>query len=192
MPINYKIFKANLKVKEACYYPVLIPYTKISQDNLNKYISDRCTLTDSDIEAVIAAIKTQTALTFASGNSICFGDMGTFKPRIKMEFNSKGKAVKGTEKVFKVDFIPSASLLREFAAFKFKCIGFYDYTNFDFEKRLDMFLETFETGEYFNACTYASRLNVSKTTAYLEIKKLIAKGYVQHLVTLGRGVFIKI
>lgn len=170
----------------------IISKSLLSQDKSNVYISDRSSLTDSDMEAALKAIRTQMRLSFKAGNSIKFGDMGTLKPRIKVSFDKNGKIIKGSERVFKVDFIPAASLIRDFADFEFKCIGYVDISDTSFETRLAKYLSLFKDGAFFSIQLYASTVNTSLRTSNRDMIKIIEMGYAENVISLTKGVYRRI
>ena len=84
MAINYKVMRTKLKqeyVKNSSFLMVM-PQAVIDQDMTNRDVTDRCSLTDSDMEAAVAAIKTQMKFAFSQVNKLKLVDICTFQLRI--------------------------------------------------------------------------------------------------------------
>ena len=108
------ISRKNPITKEYLYHANLAPATPIGLKELAQEVSDMCTLTAHDIKAVISALEERVYKALRNGQSVRFGDLGSFHPTI----SSSGTA---TEEEFskenirgiKVRFTPSSKLRYE-------------------------------------------------------------------------------
>ena len=113
--LKYSIISRNNPMtKEYLFHANLAPVTPIGLKELAQEVSDMCTLTVHDIKAVISALEERIYKTLRNGQSVRFGDLGSFHPTI----SSSGSATKeefSKENIrgIKVRFTPSPKLRYE-------------------------------------------------------------------------------
>lgn len=108
------ISRKNPITKEFAYHANLAPVNPLKLDELAQEISGACTLTPHDIKAVISALEEQIYKTLRNGQSVRFGDLGSFRPTL----SSSGTAAKEDFKKenirgIKVRFTPSSKMRHE-------------------------------------------------------------------------------
>lgn len=75
------------KAAAAKYYPTVVLAPELTQRQIVEEIADRCTLTGSDIKAVLDALMTVIKRNLANGSPIRLGDLGSFRPSISGKGN---------------------------------------------------------------------------------------------------------
>jgi len=80
----------------------------VETNELCKHISDKCSLTGSDVKGVIEALVKEIELELAHGNSIRVGDLGIFSSYISSEVVERPEDLK-PKKVYikRIAFLPS-------------------------------------------------------------------------------------
>lgn len=70
------------KAAAAKYYPTVVLSQEMTQKQIVEQIADRCTLTGSDIKAVLDALMTVIKRSLANGSPVRLGDLGSFRPSV--------------------------------------------------------------------------------------------------------------
>ena len=99
------------KAAAAKYYPTVVLSQEMTQKQIVEQIADRCTLTGSDIKAVLDALMTVIKRSLANGSTVRLGDLGSFRPSVSgrgIEDASKFGA--NTVKKARVIYVPSAEI----------------------------------------------------------------------------------
>lgn len=167
-------------VKNSSFLMVM-PQAVIDQDMTNRDVTDRCSLTDSDMEAAVAAIKTQMKFAFRMGNNLKLGDIGTFKLRIRADYDDDKNVIRGSERVYSIGFIPNRLFIKEMRGLKFKCLGYENPGELSYEKRKELFLSGVPNLNYFGRGDYYTNMGISGSTATRDIRKLIKEGHVERV-----------
>jgi predicted histone-like DNA-binding protein len=124
---KYRIIgRKNPQTKEKKYYAQGEPVNPVSLSDIANEISGMCTLTAHDIKAVLSALDEALLRHVVNGDSIRFGDFGSFHPRIV----SKGA---DTPEEFepsllegiRIRYTPSASTQRQLSKkfITFQCVN---------------------------------------------------------------------
>ncbi len=82
--------KKNPIDKSVKYYIQPAPAVPVSFERIAKNISDRCTVTEPDVLAVLNALQTEIISAVQNGQSVRLGQLGSFRATI----TSKGEAKK--------------------------------------------------------------------------------------------------
>lgn len=81
--MKYKVEKRRDNINHRdLYIPQPAGGQRIEIKDICQQISDKCTLTTSDIVAVVAALEESIGHHLASGNSVRLGSLGSFSPRM--------------------------------------------------------------------------------------------------------------
>lgn len=108
------ISRKNPITKEFAYHANLTRTTPIKLDELAQNISNCCTLTPHDIKAVISALEEQIYKTLRHGQSVRFGDLGSFRPTLSSSGTAtKEDFTKENIRGIKVRFTPSSKMRHE-------------------------------------------------------------------------------
>lgn len=113
--------KANEKTKG--YYPVVANSRKFSFNQICDSIQQRCTVTSSDIIAVIDALSNVIGEEIAKGSSIDIPKIGRFSPTLKCDnkiANCHDKRIAKHLKVKTIRFCPKKDLLSKSSKTNFK------------------------------------------------------------------------
>ena len=106
--------RKNPITKEYLYHANLVPVTPIGLKELAQEVSDTCTLTVHDIKAVISALEERVYKALRNGQSVRFGDLGSFHPTISSSGTvTEEEFSKENIRGIKVRFTPSSKLRYE-------------------------------------------------------------------------------
>ena len=84
MAINWnKIQRKNPKNETKAWYPQVALAQTISADEVIDGIVEKCTLTRVDVKACLVALEEVVIEQLKNGNSVRFGNLGSFRPTIK-------------------------------------------------------------------------------------------------------------
>ena len=75
--------KKNPITKEVKYYAQVAPVDHVELLSITSSISEKCTVTEHDVKAVLSALQMSIAKHITDGNSVRFGDLGSFRLTIK-------------------------------------------------------------------------------------------------------------
>lgn len=112
--IKYVIHAKRNPVSQAVtYHPAVAPVSPIDLETVSQAISGKCTVTRSDVTAVLVALEEYIVEQAKSGNSVRLGTLGSFRPT----FSTKGENDKtqvSTANILRVRlrFVPSSWLTR--------------------------------------------------------------------------------
>lgn len=92
----------------------------IETDKLCSKISDRCTLTGSDVKAVIEALVEELSMELIYGRSVQIGDLGIFSASITSEVVDTKEALKPRKvRIKSITYLPSVRLKTKMEEAKF-------------------------------------------------------------------------
>ena len=76
--------RKNPQDKDAAakYYAQVVLAPEMTLEQIVEQIADRCTLTGSDIKAVLDALMTVIKRSLANGTPVRLGDLGSFRPSV--------------------------------------------------------------------------------------------------------------
>ena len=75
--------KKNPITKEVKYYAQVAPVDHVELLSITSSISEKCTVTEHDVKAVLSALQMSIAKHITDGSSVRFGDLGSFRLTIK-------------------------------------------------------------------------------------------------------------
>lgn len=106
------------------FYAQVVHHDELTLRSLVAAIADRCTLTGSDIKAVLDSLMVVLKRELAEGNIIRMGDLGSFRVSI----SSKGeetekKCTANSVKKARVIFVPSVEIKDAVAGYSFSKLG---------------------------------------------------------------------
>ena len=103
--------KKDLRTQEVKWYPQISTVRPVSKESVIDEIEARCTLTSSDIKAVLDALERSIFDHLVNGESVRLGDLGSFRPTVAGSgFATKAEVTSlGVTKV-RVRFTPSGAL----------------------------------------------------------------------------------
>lgn len=101
------------KAETVKYYPLLTGGQLVLRERVIERIEKRCTLSSSDVKAVLDALEFELIDCLQQGNSVRLGDLGSFRVTLRSEGVDQADAVtsasiKGTHVVF----TPSSKIRR--------------------------------------------------------------------------------
>jgi len=112
------------------FFAAKVAGSTIGIDALCKRISDKCSLTGSDVKGVIEALVKEIELELGHGSSIKVGDLGTFSASVTSDIVKSKEELKPKKvRVKTVTFLPSSRIKK-----MMKKVGFERLR--DFNKRV--------------------------------------------------------
>ena len=118
--------RKNPQDKEAAgkYYAQVVLAPEMTQRQIIEQIADRCTLTGSDIKAVLDALMTVIKRNLANGSPIRLGDLGSFRPSVSgLGSATADKCTANTVKKARVIYVPSTEIKEAVASYAFSKAG---------------------------------------------------------------------
>lgn len=83
MAINYILKQNNSRLCDGKYYPVVACRSTVTTDDLAERISELCTATKADVQAVLTALVSVMTYELQNGNTVLLDDFGYFRINIK-------------------------------------------------------------------------------------------------------------
>lgn len=78
-----KIQRRNPITGALRWYPTICLNSHVTADDVIKGIEEKCTLTKVDVKAVLIALEEVVIEQLKNGNSVRFGNLGSFRPTLK-------------------------------------------------------------------------------------------------------------
>lgn len=108
------------KKAAAKYYAQVVLAPEMTQRQIVDEIADRCTLTGSDIKAVLDALMTVIKRNLANGSPVRLGDLGSFRPSVSgMGSEVADKCTANTVKKARVIYVPSTEIKEAVSLYSF-------------------------------------------------------------------------
>lgn len=112
------------KTAAAKFYPTVVLSQEMNQKQIIKQIADRCTLTGSDIKAVLDALMTVIKTCLENGSPVRLGDLGSFRPSISGRGSETvDKCGASAVRKARVIYVPSAEIKEAVSLYSFTKIG---------------------------------------------------------------------
>lgn len=112
------------KAAAAKYYAQVVLAPELTQRQIIEQIADRCTVTGSDVKAVLDAIMTIVKRSLANGSPIRLGDLGSFRPSVSgIGIATADKCGANTVKKARVIYVPSVEIKEAVSLYTFSKAG---------------------------------------------------------------------
>lgn len=113
--ISYKIAKRkNPRSKEVTFHPAIVTPNPVNRDKLIQRIEKKCTLSSSDVKAVLDALEVELIDALHEGNAVRLGDLGSFRPSLRTKGVKTEEECNATlVKSVRVVFNPSLRIKRD-------------------------------------------------------------------------------
>ena len=110
--LKYYVKKRKSPIDQSIkHYGQLAPINPVKLSQLAELISEACTVTVHDVKAVLSALETALIREFRLGNSVRFGDLGSFRPSLSTKgANTVEDFTNANIKRVRVRFTPSAKM----------------------------------------------------------------------------------
>ncbi len=107
--IQYKRFSESGQVK---YYPQIAQTTPLSVTDICERIEQRSTVASADAKAVLDSLETTLREAILAGKSVRLGDLGSFRPtlRVKQTETEAAKVTADNVQGVRIIFTPSSAL----------------------------------------------------------------------------------
>lgn len=115
--ITYKVVsRKNMLTNAVKHYPVIAPITPMNLDQIAELISRTCTVSSTDIKAVIDALQVHILDALKAGMSVRLGDLGSFRPTLATTGADTADAVSADNiKYVRCRFTPAGYVVRHLA-----------------------------------------------------------------------------
>ncbi len=80
--VNVKARKNPKDQSQVKYYIAVAPVNHLTLEQIAAVISDRCTVTEADVLAVLNSLQTEVIRAMQNGQSVRLGQLGSFRPTI--------------------------------------------------------------------------------------------------------------
>ncbi len=108
--VNVKARKNPLD-KSVKYYIAVAPVNHLNLVQIAKVISDRCTVTEPDVLAVLNSLQTEVIRAMQNGQSVRLGQLGSFRPTLASKgVSSKDAASTANVKALRCRFTMGSRL----------------------------------------------------------------------------------
>ena len=112
------------KAAAAKYYAQVVLAPEMIQKQIVDQIADRCTLTGSDIKAVLDALMVVIKRNLANGSPVRLGDLGSFRPSVSGKgLEDASKCGANSVKKARVIYVPSTEIKEAVAMYSFSKAG---------------------------------------------------------------------
>ena len=112
------------KAAAAKYYAQVVLAPEMKQKQIVDQIADRCTLTGSDIKAVLDALMVVIKRNLANGSPVRLGDLGSFRPSVSGKgTEDASKCGASSVKKARVIYVPSAEIKEAVSMYSFSKAG---------------------------------------------------------------------
>ena len=112
------------KAAAAKYYAQVVLAPEMTQKQIVEQIADRCTLTGSDIKAVLDALMTVIKRNHANGSPVRLGDLGSFRPSVSgIGIATADKCGANSVKKARVIYVPSTEIKEAVSMYAFSKAG---------------------------------------------------------------------
>lgn len=195
MPIKFEFYRTAVTAatSKKRYYPKVIHTRRVGTDQLSREIHKCCTLTVSDVRAVLISLNEQLAAHLENGERVHIEGLGYFYVTLKAPEVRDPKATRATSvKVKTVRFCPDAELKELLEGAEIKRSDWRPHsrmwTSGEMDRRLSDF---FRTGQYLTRREFQQLFTLTKTTAIRHIRRLLAEGKLQNAGTRVQPVYVK-
>lgn len=109
--------RKNVTTGEVKYYPSVADTTPVTLREISAEIEKYCTLSDSDVSAVILALEETVATLLKQGHSVRLGTLGSFRPTLAQKGSKASEdEVKASDvKLVRCRFTASSALKQALA-----------------------------------------------------------------------------
>ena len=105
-------------------YPQVVLGPELKQKQIVEQIADRCTLTGSDVKAVLDALMVVIKRNLANGSPVRLGDLGSFRPSVSgIGTATTDKFGVSTVKKARVIYVPSTEIKEAVSLYTFAKAG---------------------------------------------------------------------
>ena len=118
--------RKNPQNKDAAakYYAQVVLAPEMALKQIVEQIADRCTLTGSDIKAVLDALMTVIKRNLANGSPVRLGDLGSFRPSVSgIGIATADKCGANSVKKARVIYVPSTEIKEAVSMYAFSKAG---------------------------------------------------------------------
>lgn len=165
--------------KEKTLHPRIKYNGSVGTDIIRRRIQERCSLTETDVIAVLDALSHILGQELADGKQVHLDGIGYFRPCLTcaepVTVSTKRKSTK--VKLKAIQFRADQTLKNEFGILKAKslkgALNFKQLTNEEIDQRLTKY---FKTHQFMRRCDFQSLCGMARSTAMRHIRRLREEG----------------
>ncbi len=179
MAVNYLVMDSGLNSDRETNskYLKVVNQEVCDADYMANIISDQCSVTGSDIEAVLTAFQSNLKVLFGRGSSVRLSSIGLLKPKFKAEFDNNGNLIKGSERLSKIELIMDKDLRRASRYYSFVNKGEVKIRANGFVRRSGNAIEYLKAGnDEIDSSAYMLMNNCSRTLANQDFNRMMSDG----------------
>lgn len=175
------------------YYPKVVRARRVETDQLSKEIHKRCTLTVSDVRAVLISLSEQLAAHLENGERVHVEGLGYFYVTLKSPEVRDPKTTRATSvKVKTVRFCPDAELKELLEGAEIKRSDWRPHSRvWSFEEMEKRLADYFRTESFLTRRTFQELFTVTRTTVLRHIHRLLTEGKLRNAGTRVQPVYVK-
>lgn len=196
MPIKFDLYNnpENEGVTSSGIHAKVITRGVINTRNISQSINRKCTLTESDVWAVLTALRDELYDAFKDGYSVHLEGLGHFSLSLKCDPNVSPKYVSSNDISVKgIRFVPEKELLD-----KLECVHFeHDIDDSRHSKNMEQPEIIVALDKYFADNQFLRRIDFEKLTGFNKskalrtLKELVKDGVLKNVGTVNMPMYIK-
>ena len=166
---------------------------KVGTDYVRRKIQERCSLTETDVTAVLDALSHVLGQELGDGRQVHLDGIGYFHPTLKCieEVTAETKRKNTKVRVKGIKFRADQVLKNEIGAIKAKPLGLNEHSQKLSDKEIDRRLTSyFSTHQFLTRSDFQSLCGMMRSTAQLHIRLLRSEGKLENAGKLNQPIYV--
>lgn len=166
---------------------------KVGTDYVRRKIQERCSLTETDVTAVLDALSHVLGQELGDGRQVHLDGIGYFHPTLKCieEVTAETKRKNTKVRLKGIKFRADQALKTEFGVLKVQCLkgdlSFKKITNEEIDRRLENY---FRTHQFLRRTDFQSLCGMVRSTAMRHIRRLRDEGKLENMGGLMQPIYV--
>ena len=166
---------------------------KVGTDYVRRKIQERCSLTETDVTAVLDALSHVLGQELGDGRQVHLDGIGYFHPTLKCieEVTAETKRKNTKVRLKGIKFRADQVLKNEIGAIKVKPLGLNEHSQKLSDKEIDRRLTGyFSTHQFLTRSDFQSLCGMMRSTAQLHIRLLRSEGKLENAGKLNQPIYV--
>ena len=166
---------------------------KVGTDYVRRKIQERCSLTETDVTAVLDALSHVLGQELGDGRQVHLDGIGYFHPTLKCieEVTAETKRKNTKVRLKGIKFRADQVLKNEIGAIKAKPLGLNEHSQKLSDKEIDRRLTSyFSTHQFLTRSDFQSLCGMMRSTAQLHIRLLRSEGKLENAGKLNQPIYV--
>ena len=166
---------------------------KVGTDYVRRKIQERCSLTETDVTAVLDALSHVLGQELGDGRQVHLDGIGYFHPTLKCieEVTAETKRKNTKVRLKGIKFRADQVLKNEIGAIKVKPLGLNEHSQKLSDKEIDRRLTSyFSTHQFLTRSDFQSLCGMMRSTAQLHIRLLRSEGKLENAGKLNQPIYV--